>query len=278
MISRSEAKASGQKFYSSTCARCGDCTRRVDSGSCCSCAKTRRKRVYHEAKLVDCGLLIDKHCTTCGCFTSHYASNGNCKRCSNKRSLEHYSENRDFYMEKFKLSYAKNTEQRKAKNREWYQNNKGRLSSYFKAYRANNAEKIKAWRSTESAMSAHRKRQGEKYKTPEGKVVMAARNMVYRVMTGERCGAASSLLGYSTPELVAHISSLFCDGMSWDNYGDWHIDHVVPLSFLVKNNVTDVAVINSLKNLRPLWAAENISKHAKYEGTLLDALRFLGVT
>lgn len=275
MISRAEAKKSGAKFYESSCKRCGYCTRRVDSGSCISCSRERRKRVYDAAKSSRLGLLFEKYCNTCAVTTMHYSSNGNCKICANKISAEHYLENRKFYMDKFRANYSVNREDMKRKNREWYQENKSRLSNYYKQYREDNSEKIKAWRRTESAMAAHRKRQSDKYKTADGKAAMAARNMVYRIMTGYRCGAASSLLGYSTPELVGHISSLFTSGMSWDNYGEWHIDHIIPVSFLLKNGIRDVCLINSLKNLMPLWATDNIAKKDNYEGNLDDAINFL---
>lgn len=44
--------------------------------------------------------------------------------------------------------------------------------------------------------------------------------------------------------------------------GEWHIDHIQPVSKFDKN--TDVSVVNSLKNLQPLWAQENLSKSDRY--------------
>ena len=46
--------------------------------------------------------------------------------------------------------------------------------------------------------------------------------------------------------------------MNWDNYGEWHIDHIKPLS-LAKNEL-DVIELCNYKNLQPLWALENIIK------------------
>jgi len=31
------------------------------------------------------------------------------------------------------------------------------------------------------------------------------------------------ILGYSAEELKIHLESLFKEGMTWDNYGEWHI-------------------------------------------------------
>lgn len=66
------------------------------------------------------------------------------------------------------------------------------------------------------------------------------------------------LLGYSAIELKEHIESLFLDGMSWDNYGEWHIDHIKMVSDF--NEDTPVDIVNSLNNLRPLWAKDNCSR------------------
>lgn len=65
-------------------------------------------------------------------------------------------------------------------------------------------------------------------------------------------------LGYSASDLKIHIEKLFKDGMSWENHGDWHIDHIIPVSSFDKN--VSPAVVNSLDNLQPLWAYENLSK------------------
>jgi hypothetical protein len=46
--------------------------------------------------------------------------------------------------------------------------------------------------------------------------------------------------------------------MSWENYGEWHIDHIKMVSEFDKD--TPVDIVNSLKNVRPLWAEHNCSR------------------
>ena len=55
--------------------------------------------------------------------------------------------------------------------------------------------------------------------------------------------------------------------MTWDNYGKWHIDHIVPISVFnyTKTEHEDFKRCWALGNLRPLWAFDNISKGAKLE-------------
>ncbi len=44
----------------------------------------------------------------------------------------------------------------------------------------------------------------------------------------------SSSIGCTFEEFKQHLESLFQPGMSWENYGKWHIDHKYPLSVAYK--------------------------------------------
>ena len=54
--------------------------------------------------------------------------------------------------------------------------------------------------------------------------------------------------------------------MSWDNYGEWHIDHIKPLTLFDDN--TPIHVVNALSNLQPLWATTREINGVIYEGNL----------
>jgi len=55
--------------------------------------------------------------------------------------------------------------------------------------------------------------------------------------------------------------------MSWENIGDWHIDHIVPLSRFKVSGPDDPELRRAwaLTNLRPLWAKDNMRKSASNE-------------
>lgn len=74
-------------------------------------------------------------------------------------------------------------------------------------------------------------------------------------------------VGYDRNELVRHIERQFLPGMSWENAGEWHIDHITPASEFKysKPDDPDFKVCWGLANLRPLWAEDNIKKNAKRE-------------
>ena len=69
------------------------------------------------------------------------------------------------------------------------------------------------------------------------------------------------LLGYTYIQLKHRIECQFKPGMSWDNYGKWHIDHKKPISKFKKE--ASIKMVNSLCNLQPMWAKENLNKGSK---------------
>ena len=85
---------------------------------------------------------------------------------------------------------------------------------------------------------------------------------VFRRRSGIEYKQARSqeLMSCSYEVARAHIESLFKDGMSWDNYGKWHMDHIIPCAaFDLRCPVQQLACCH-YKNLQPLWAFDNMSK------------------
>lgn len=72
-------------------------------------------------------------------------------------------------------------------------------------------------------------------------------------------------LGYTEKELLTHISAQFKEGMSWESRESFHIDHIIPVAWHIKNGITDPKIINRLANLQPLYPDENRKKSDKYQ-------------
>ena len=69
--------------------------------------------------------------------------------------------------------------------------------------------------------------------------------------------------GINFLEFKKYIESKFKDGMSWSNYGTWHLDHIIPLSSFDLGKKTDYKKANHYTNFQPLWARENLKKSNK---------------
>jgi hypothetical protein len=59
-----------------------------------------------------------------------------------------------------------------------------------------------------------------------------------------------------------HINNNLREGMSWENYGKWEIDHIKPLTAFDETALP--SEVNALSNLQPLWKEENRIKENKY--------------
>jgi hypothetical protein len=66
--------------------------------------------------------------------------------------------------------------------------------------------------------------------------------------------------GYSWRELREHLERLFAPGMTWSNFGEWHVDHVMPKCNFDPADPAQVSACWALANLRPLWAADNLRR------------------
>ena len=76
------------------------------------------------------------------------------------------------------------------------------------------------------------------------------------------------LVGYNLDKLIQRLEVNFKPGMSWDNYGEWHIDHKKPQSLFKFKSSEDKGFKHCwmLCNLQPLWAKENLVKNNRYKG------------
>lgn len=89
---------------------------------------------------------------------------------------------------------------------------------------------------------------------------------VYAGLKGNKNGRKwENIIGYKLKDLMRHLESQFKDGMSWGNYGEWHVDHVIPRSFFHFTNNTDLDFKRcwELSNLQPLWKKDNMVKNTK---------------
>jgi hypothetical protein len=87
-------------------------------------------------------------------------------------------------------------------------------------------------------------------------ITNSVRRMGYRVG-----GKTESVLGCSWAEFKKHIEQQFVAGMSWESHGEWHIDHITPISSAKSRD--EVMALSHYTNLRPLWADDNRKKANK---------------
>ena len=154
--------------------------------------------------------------------------------------------------------------------KEYRENNKDLIKQRRKKYYDKNKknEKIrKAQWKKENPQKYYQVKRNYVIKNPFDKFTRDTLTRIEKLTKNKRksLNKVEGLLGYTSEEFKAHIESSWEDGMSWENRSDWHIDHIKPLSLFIKEGITDITIINSLSNLRPLWAKDNLSKGKKFQ-------------
>jgi len=181
-----------------------------------------------------------------------------CKICRSQYAKEYQLKNKDKINKRERESYLRNKDKRNKQQKEYNIKNRDKILEYQKEYYYKNREKI-----LEKNIEYNRTR----YKTdPKYRLNMNISGRVRNSLKGNKNGRHwEDLVGYTLNDLKKHIEKQFTDGMNWANYGEWHIDHIIPLSAF---NFTKPKHIGfrkawTLENLQPLWAEENLSKNAK---------------
>ncbi len=88
-------------------------------------------------------------------------------------------------------------------------------------------------------------------------------NAALKVKTWHKNSKFNEYIGCNLFKLRHHLELQFNHGMSWDNYGKWEIDHIIPLS-LAKTE-QELYKLSHYMNLQPLWKIDNIKKGGKYQ-------------
>ena len=190
-----------------------------------------------------------KKCTKCKVdkeitefFKDKQKKNGiypSCKECNEEYRKEHHKE---YYKDKIKEH-----------KKEYYKENKDKIIERQKEYDKENKDKIN-------------KRQKEYIKSRR------LSDSLFRMKCNlrSRTSKAFKYKGYSkntkTQEMLGvdwetakkHIERQFTKGMNWSNQGDWHIDHIIPLSSA--NTEERLKKLCHYTNLQPLWAVDNLIK------------------
>ena len=96
---------------------------------------------------------------------------------------------------------------------------------------------------------------------PLVRLIHTVRARLAAALGSKKPGSTIELLGCSPEQLKAHLEKQFQPGMSWANYGLWHIDHKKP--FARATDEKSVREIAHYTNLQPLWAEENLRKGSR---------------
>jgi hypothetical protein len=101
---------------------------------------------------------------------------------------------------------------------------------------------------------------------PAFKIAGNWRNRINKALAGlSKSAESEELLGCSWDQFLGHLEILFQAGMTWDNHGEWHVDHIKPLAAFDVSKPEEQRKACHWSNHQPLWAKDNLSKGAKWQ-------------
>ena len=169
---------------------------------------------------------------------------------------EYYKKYRSEIVPKRKIYREKNKEAISLHSREYRKENHDSVIAREKNYRQEHKEIIL-------------QRRKRKYKDNiQFRLGVLLRNRLGDALNGRvKKGSAVRDLGCTLTELKFYLEGKFKDGMTWENYCKWHIDHEIPLALFDLTNREQFKRACHYTNLQPLWALDNFKKSAKLIST-----------
>ena len=131
------------------------------------------------------------------------------------------------------------------------------LHQYGKVYRRQNKDKIYAYQ---------KQWKTNKYRTdPIYQTMSRVRSRIYKGLKGHSKSAKTQeLIGCTFEQLKVYLESNFPENMSWQNYSEWHIDHIRPISSFNLLDPEQQRQCFHYTNLQPLWMEDNLAKRDKW--------------
>jgi hypothetical protein len=175
-----------------------------------------------------------------------------CKQCSIDKKNKYINNNKEKVLLSYKIYRENNKERILKTKKENYYKNIDKIKIYRKKYNKENREYFNNW---------------EINKVKTDILFKISRNMRSRIRVFLKKtkiiknNKTFDIVGCEPSELKIYIEQQFQNGMSWDNYGEWHIDHIIPLNSAKSED--EIYKLCHYTNLQPLWAHDNLSKGCK---------------
>lgn len=180
---------------------------------------------------------------------------------------------------KAKWQETKNCEERKEKKREYRGQNKEKLHMQFKQWyeknkvehnkktyqnRINDPKHIEYMKSYRPKYEKKRRETDPQFKL-KSNYSRRIREMLTMANTSGKIYSSSKYLGCDIKYFMTHLETQFTDEMTWDNQGEWHLDHIIPCSSFDLTNDFEIFACFNYRNYQPLMGIDNIIKSDTYD-------------
>lgn len=214
------------------------------------------------------GDLVSGKTTSCGCFGKRKGDTKQCSKCKVFLNTCLFTKNASRCRACTKIRYKELYNPVKTSEK-YYRNlteeQKLKRRSYAKRKRdldpKKYSEETRQWRLRNPDYKKNRWKNDINFRIMEN-----MRGRIYKALkSNSKSKKTIDLIGCTLDELKQHLENLFSEGMSWENYGKWHVDHKKPCSLFDFTLESDQKACFNYNNLQPLWAEDNLRKSNKYE-------------
>lgn len=187
-----------------------------------------------------------------------YGLKSRCKGCESIATRAYQLKNLEKVRAYDKQYRIKNKEQLLLKAKEYSKRyyklkDKTKIREYQRNYRLKHKDKVQ-----EYFRNYHLKRGNIDFSF---RLLKNLRSRLYNALKGKnKSKKILNLIGCSIQELIKYLEVQFVNGMSWDNYGKWHVDHRIPCSSFDLTKEAEQLKCFHFSNLQPLWAIDNLRK------------------
>lgn len=193
------------------------------------------------------------------CNNEYTPSGAKQKYCNIKCSIEYSKDMRRRYSKTAQNKLKLNTDKLKEvqiKRSEYYQNNK-------ELYRKNSENWSRKNRERKNELRNINRRR-RRLTDPLFKLTENIRRLISRKIKDggyTKKSKTFDILGCTYDFFKKFIEEKFQENMTWENYGTWHLDHIIPISS--GKTEEQIVKLNHYSNFQPLWALDNMRKHTK---------------
>lgn len=210
-----------------------------------------------------------------------------CKECERQRGIEYRKKNREKVNQSSKNWRKNNPETYKNTIGKYLEKNPNMLSSerlkvyrqdeefrkktsdrrkkYYQANIEEQRKKSKEYYHNNKKSSRVKNNDWKKKKMKEDGFFRMKKNLRDRIreylINSGKSKRTMDIVGLDKITFRTYIENKFIGGMSWENYGTWHLDHIKPLCSAKDNE--EALLLNHYTNLQPLWAEDNLKKNRK---------------
>jgi len=194
--------------------------------------------------------------------------NKKCKKCLVKKDINEFSkrflskDGLDLYCKNCKKIMLKEwqltdkaTQIKRKSDKNWYLNNKDRKMHSNANWKQKNTERVKLW--------YREYKQNREKKDICFKIANRLRTRLWYALRAKKINTKTNFsknLGCSVLDLKLYLENLFQPGMTWDNYGEWEIDHIKPIHKFDLTDPEELKEACRYTNLQPLWAKDHKNK------------------